>query len=164
MTINWFLILCEITVISTALASGIFLTFSDFVMRSLKMSNPSSGIEVMQVINAQVWRSIFMKLLFGNLALTTGLAGLGYFNYPGTISILLGTGAVLYVIGVFLVTFTTNVPMNEHLDTFDFSSRQAETYWQTYVPRWTFWNYIRAILTSGTAICFLAASTLLAQV
>ena len=45
------LLLCQGAVIACALVVGVFLTFSDFVMRSLNWSSPEAGIEVMQSIN-----------------------------------------------------------------------------------------------------------------
>ena len=65
MTSTWFLIVCEISVIACVLVSGVFLTFSDFVMKSLAAANPVGGIESMQIINRKVFKSVFMVLLLG---------------------------------------------------------------------------------------------------
>jgi len=161
---TWFFVLCEITVISTGLVSGLFLTFSDFLMRSLKLSSTSAGIEVMQVINREIYKSTNMLLLWGNLPLTVGLAGYAYNNNMGPASIFIMAGAILYFVGVFVVTFTTNVPMNRRLDTFEHASAEASTYWEIYVPRWVYWNYIRAFATGATATCFLIACVLMASI
>lgn len=161
---TWFFVLCEVTVISTGLVSGLFLSFSDFIMRSLKLSTTSAGIEVMQVINREIFKSANMLLLWGNLPLSVGLAAYAYNNDMGSASLFLIAGAGLYFTGAFVVTFTTNVPMNRRLDTFDYTSTEAAEYWEVYVPRWVYWNYIRAIATGGTAACFLIACVLMASV
>ena len=41
---------------------SVFLTFSDFVMKSLFASQPATGTEAMQIINRKVYHSIFMVL------------------------------------------------------------------------------------------------------
>ena len=46
MTPAWFFILCEISVIACGVVSGVFLTFSDFVMRSLDGARTAAGVEV----------------------------------------------------------------------------------------------------------------------
>jgi len=164
MTSTWFLYLSAFTVISVSLSASLFLVFSDFIMRSLKLSAIPAGIEVMQIINREIWKSLTMILLWGNLLLTSGLAAYAYFYMTGPAIPLLILGAGLYVFGVYLVTFTTNVPMNNRLDRLAYASTEAATYWQTgYVSRWIFWNYIRAIATAGSAACFLVASLWLAQ-
>ena len=75
MTSSWFFIVCEISVIACGVVSGVFLTFSDFVMRSLDGARTAAGVEVMQVINREVFRSVFMFLLLGMSALSPFLIG-----------------------------------------------------------------------------------------
>jgi len=48
MTAVWLLVGCGVAVIACALASGFFLTFSDFVMKSLMATSSASGVEAMQ--------------------------------------------------------------------------------------------------------------------
>ena len=160
----WFLILCEITVIGATLVSGLFLTFSSFLMRALALSQTGAGIEVMQVINREIWKSVFIALLWGGILITAGLAGYAYLYIPGPATSYLIAGAALYFFGVFILSYLFNIPMNNRLDALSFDSIDAATYWRTrYLPRWTFWNYLRTLTSGGAAVCFLIASTLLAQ-
>jgi len=153
-----FQLLCGLAVITVTLSSGLFLTFSDFVMRSLKLSQPRAGIEAMQTINREIFKSLTMVLLIGNVALTAGLAGFSYLANPASLATgLLITAATLYAFGALGLTFAFNVPMNNRLDKWAHDSQEAASYWQTYVPRWTFWNYGRAIATTASAICILIA-------
>lgn len=49
-----------------------------------------------------------------------------------------------------------NVPMNEALAGMEMSSGSTREYWlRTYVPRWTFWNSVRAVA------CIVSAAMLL---
>jgi len=164
MTSTWFFIACEISIIACAVVAGVFLTFSDFVMRSLDRANTAAGIEVMQVINREVFKSVFMVLLLGMSALSPLLIGYAYFNLTGPASALIVTGGAIYLAGVFAVTLVFNVPMNNRLDATDYSSSEAESYWKTtYFPDWTFWNYVRTIASMASATCFLLACVWLAE-
>jgi len=161
---TWFLIMCEISVIGTMLVSGLFLTFSSFLMRSLALSQTAAGIEVMQVINREIWKSAFIALLWGFILITAGLAGYAYLYIPAPATAYLITGAALYFFGVFVMSYLFNIPMNDRLDALAYDSEQAATYWHsTYLPRWTYWNYLRALTSGGAAVCFLAASVQLVQ-
>ena len=164
MTSSWIFIICQIAVIASAVVSGVFLTFSDFVMRSLNGAKTEAGVEVMQVINREVFRSVFMFLLLGMSALSPILAGIAYLRVDGPASTLIMLGGAIYFLGVFVVSLVFNVPMNNRLDAKEYSGAEAANYWtNTYMPHWTFWNYVRAITSAGAAVCFLAAGTWLAQ-
>ncbi len=63
MSIVFFLIL--FTILAYAFIGGVFLAFSDFIMRSLAMTGGHGGIEAMQVINREVFRWVFMALFLG---------------------------------------------------------------------------------------------------
>jgi uncharacterized membrane protein len=118
----------------------------------------------MQVINREIFKSLTMVLLLGNIALTVGLAGYAYFISPdSTATTLLIAAAALYGFGAVGLTFLFNVPMNNRLDKWAPTSPEAATYWQAYVPRWSFWNYGRAIATAASAICILTAIPSLTQ-
>ena len=164
MTASWFFVVLEISVIACGVVSGVFLTFSDFVMRSLNGAKTAAGVEVMQVINREVFRSVFMFLLLGMSALSPFLIGYAYFRIEGPASALIIAGGAIYFAGVFVVSLVFNVPMNNRLDAREYSGPEAATYWtNTYMPHWTFWNYVRAIASVGSAVCYLVASVMLAQ-
>ncbi len=164
MTTTWFLIVIQFSVIACGVVSGVFLTFSDFVMRSLERAETAAGIEVMQVINREVFRSVFMFLLLGMSALSPFLFGYAYFNIASPASTLIMIGGATYFAGVFVVSLVFNVPMNNRLDARDYACTDAATYWMnTYLPHWTFWNYVRSIASAAAAVCFLIAGVWLAQ-
>jgi hypothetical protein len=61
----WFLLLCAFMLMAYAAIGGIFLAFSDFIMRSFDLVRNQAGIETMQVLNVEIMRSIFMVLFMG---------------------------------------------------------------------------------------------------
>lgn len=164
MTSTWFFMVCGFAVIACGLVAGVFLSFSDFVMRSLDRADPTAGVEVMQAINREVFKSLFMVLLLGLTALSPLLMGYAYLQLAGPASVAIMTGGALYLAGVFAVTLVFNVPMNNRLAAKDHAGAEAATYWtQTYRPRWTFWNGVRALASAASAFCYLLACLWLAQ-
>ncbi len=158
MTTNWIVYACLMVGLSSALVAGVFQSFSDFVMKALIATNPVGGVEAMQRINQTVFRSVFLAMLLGLAPVTLGFAVYAYFNMSGHSQVFIITGAVIYVIGVFLVTMFGNVPMNNRLKNMDFAALETADYWRTYGKVWTNWNHIRTIGSVVTAMCFLLAS------
>ncbi len=164
MTSMWIFVLWEVSVIVCGVVSGVFLTFSDFVMRSLDAARTAAGVEVMQVINREVYRSVFMFLFLGMSALSLFLVVYAYFRLAGPATSWVMAGGTIYFTGVFVVSVVFNVPMNNRLEAKEYSGTEAATYWtNTYMPHWTFWNRIRAISSAVAAVCYLVAGAWWAQ-
>ncbi len=139
-----FFLLMQLSILAYALVAGVFLAFSDFIMRSLAITGGTGGVEAMQVINREVFRWIFMTLFLGMEAVSVIIATYAWTALSGPVSIVILSAAVIYLVGCFGVTVVFNVPMNEALAGMEFSSSSTKDYWlQTYVPRWTFWNSVR---------------------
>lgn len=158
-----FLVLCGLGVLASALVSGVFLAFSDFVMKSLGTLPAPAGIEAMQVINRDVYGSIFLTLLMGVAPLTIVLAALAWFRLDGAATALIVTASLVYVVGVMFVTIKFNVPMNQQLDVLDQQSAEAAAYWATYLSKWTGWNHWRTVASATSAVCLLAGCILIGK-
>ncbi|MBY4891926.1 DUF1772 domain-containing protein [Rhodobacteraceae bacterium N5(2021)] len=137
-------IFLQLAIIAYALVSGVFLAFSDFIMRSLAQTGGAGGVDAMQVINREVFRWVFMALFIGLAPVSLLIAAYGGIyigNGPGNVIMLAG---VIDLIGCFGVTVGFNVPMNETLAGMDVTADTTRDYWTgTYLPRWTFWNTVR---------------------
>lgn len=147
---------------ATALVAGVFLTFSDFAMRSFAASTVEAGAEVMQVLNRVIYRSIFMVLLLGMVPAAIGLLIMAIFAVQGMAAKAVLIGVVLYLVGVFLVTVVGNVPMNKRLDAASLSDGTAQAYWKTYRVKWTLLNHLRTAASAGAAASFGVATILVA--
>ena len=157
-----FLILSQFSIIAYALIAGVFLAFSDFIMRSLDKASSPGGIEVMQVINREVFNWQFMTLFIGMSILSVLIIGVAYISLSGPAAILIMIAAGFYLIGVFGVTVVFNVPLNKLLDGMDFTSKEALEFWKTrYLPDWTFWNSVRTGACVMAAILYLVALILM---
>lgn len=142
----------------SAVIGGVFLAFSDFIMRSLHKAQRTGGIESMQIINREVYRSVFMVLLVGMSAVSALIAMYALVYASGAMASRALAGGLLYLIGVFGVTLGFNVPMNKRLDVLDFTGLEAASYWaHTFYPKWTFWNYVRSIAAMLSGAFYISA-------
>lgn len=147
----------QIAVIATGLVAGVFLTFSDFIMRSLTAAQPWAGAEAMQLINRKVYGSAFLVLLMGMAALSAALIWAGAVVAPDSASIWLGAGGAAYLTAVFGTTVVGNVPMNKRLDTLSLDDPATVLYWRAYARRWTQLNHIRTGGAIASTISYLIA-------
>ena len=149
-------ILMQFLIIAYALISGVFLAFSDFIMRALARTPDIGGIRAMQVINREVFRWVFMTLFIGLAPLSIFLSAYGAIYIGKGPGILMMLAGLTYVIGCFGVTVCFNVPMNEALADMDPTADATFDYWtDTYLPRWTFWNTLRTIASGLSAALLL---------
>ncbi|MEJ6402977.1 anthrone oxygenase family protein [Yoonia sp. 2307UL14-13] len=158
------LALFQFSIIAYALVGGVFLAFSDFVMRSLARTGGVGGVEAMQVINREVFRWVFMTLFLGMAAISVFIAIYAVVNLTGGPATIILLGAIIYLLGCFAVTVFCNVPMNAALAGMDLSSDATKDYWSgIYMPRWTMWNTIRTIACIVSAALMLIGLTWLPQ-
>ncbi len=161
----WFTLLSQFSIIAYALVGGVLLAFSDFIMRSLNTANAQGGIEVMQVINREVVKWVFMTLFLGMAAISVVIIGYAYLNLAGPVALLIILAAGLYLVGVFGVTVVFNGPMNNRLDGMEFTSPAALDFWnKRYLPDWTFWNSVRTFASVVAASIYMFAMIWLVQV
>jgi uncharacterized membrane protein len=159
-----FLFLMQIAILAYALVAGVFLAFSDFIMRSLALTGGVGGVEAMQTINREVFRWIFMALFLGMAGGSVLLAGYAWIGLDGPAATLILLAALVYLVGCFGVTVVFNVPMNEALAGMDLSEAATRDYWlETYVPRWTFWNSVRTGASALSAALLLFGLFWMAQ-
>ncbi len=148
----WFTLVVIFSSLAFGLLGGVFLAFSDFIMRSLAQVSGSGGVEAMQAINREVFRIVFMVLFIGMAPVSVLLTVHELIWGEGTAALLIAAAGLIYLVGCFAVTVTRNVPLNQKLDAMETTSDTAVKFWrEEYVPRWTFWNTVR------TCACVLAA-------
>lgn len=157
-------LLLQFSILAYALVAGVFLAFSDFIMRSLAITNGSGGVEAMQAINREVFRWVFMTLFLGMAVGSIAIAILAWVGIQGLAGTLILVAALCYLIGCFGVTVFFNVPMNEALASMEVASDTTRDFWlQSYIPRWTFWNSIRTAASAISAALMLVGLSMLTQ-
>ena len=112
----------------------------------------------MQVINREVYRSLFMVLLMGLVPVTALIAAYAAFFLTGPLATILILAGVTYVLGVFGVTAGGNVPMNQRLAAMPDGGTAAQAYWPSYVTGWLRWNHIRWISAGAASLCYAIAA------
>jgi len=141
--------------LALALIAGVFLAFSDFVMRSLDAAPPVAGIAAMQQINRKVYGSVFLVGLLGMAPVSAGLAAWAWAALPSPARGWIVAGAAIYLTGTVLVTMLGNVPMNRRLDGMAPDGAATAAYWRHYASVWTRWNHLRTAAAVLAAWCFL---------
>ena len=139
--------------IGCGVMGGLYFAFSAFIMRALAEIEPAAGAAAMNAINRVILRSLFMPLFLGTTLGCAALAVLGLFPTERSAWLLIAGGAT-YVIGMFVVTMAFNVPLNNALQS---SGARDPAAWRGYVERWTRWNHVRTIASTGASALFTAA-------
>ncbi|MCR9278032.1 MAG: DUF1772 domain-containing protein [Pseudomonadaceae bacterium] len=138
--------------ISSGLMSGIYLSFSVVIMKSLATLDPSSGIAAMNAINKLILKTLFMPLFYIStvIALVMTLTGLSSWGEPGAAAAF--TAGLIYLVGMFALTVIGNVPLNNALAKVSGNGEEAVSTWNEYLVRWTRWNTVRAISSLATMV------------
>ncbi len=136
--------------VSTGLVAGLFFAFSVAVMPALAKIPHPAGIRAMQAINVVIVRPVFLVVFLGAAVLTAVLAVLD--PSPGNLG-----AAVCYLGGVIAVTAAVNVPMNNALDRVAAESPEGERGWAHYLSRWTAWNHVRTVTSTGATLALVLA-------
>jgi uncharacterized membrane protein len=148
---TWILLFSAILM---ALVAGVFLSFSDFVMRGLAMAPGTAGAAGMVGLNRTVYRSVFMVLLMGFGPASAALGAMALWQMQGAAQALTLTGALAYLVGVMAVTGRGNVPMNQRLDALADSPTKLAAYWPGYLRGWTSLNHVRVAASVLAALAW----------
>jgi len=140
--------------LGSGLIAGVFFAFSTFVMRALERLPSAQGVAAMQSINVVVLNPIFLGVFVGIALVCVALivAALASWPRPGLL-----IGALLYLLGTFLVTGLFNVPRNQVLAKVEPASAEAGPLWQSYVRTLTAWNHVRTASALAAAAAFTVA-------
>lgn len=144
-----------------ALVAGVFLGFSDFVMRGLAQAPDAQGAAGMVGLNRTVYRSVFMVLLMGIALAALAIAVVSLWQFSGAARVVSLLGSAAYLWGVMLITAAGNVPMNTRLDSMSDHPAQTAIYWPVYVRRWTLLNHVRTFAAVWAAASWLAVSQMI---
>jgi uncharacterized membrane protein len=160
MTSTLLTILLWFCALGCGLLAGLYFAFSAVIMTALDRAGPAHGIAAMNSINLTILRSMFMPLFFGTTLGAAGLVQAGLMGQGTRADICMVAGGLLYVLGMFVVTMTANVPLNNRLAMANAASGQAMVTWQNYLTAWTRWNHVRTLASLGASAAFVAALVL----
>lgn len=140
--------------LGSAVIGGVFFAFSSFIMKSLASLPAAEGIAAMQSINVVVLNRSFLGTFFGTAVISLLLAVLWFLRPGEGLSPLILAGAVLYLVGTFLMTVAGNVPLNDRLAAVPASAADAVPVWEHYLVRWTQFNTLRTVAALAAVLLF----------
>jgi uncharacterized membrane protein len=148
-------IILAFAILLTGLMAGIFFTWSNAVKPGLGKLSDTEYLRALQSMNRVILNNAF-KLIFLGAIITVALVPVFYFNlYPKNIFWLFILTLIIYWVGVFGVTISVNIPLNEILDKTNLESISLEEIkaLRTRIEvKWNNFNFIRSI---SSAITFL---------
>ena len=143
-----------IALLGSALIGGIFFAFSSFVMKALARVPSPEGIAAMQSINVVVLNPSFLGAFVGTAAVSLLVVGLALKGWGTPSALWLIAGALLYLVGTFLVTALGNVPLNDRLAAVAATDAASIAVWEHYLDRWTLLNTVRTVAAMCAALLF----------
>jgi uncharacterized membrane protein len=150
-------LLTVLAALGSAIVGGAMYAFSSFVMSGLDRATPSQAVAAMNGINVTAVRAPFMIPFVGTALLSVALVVVGLVRWGRPGSTLLIVGALLYVVGAFVVTMAVNVPRNDALALVEPASAEAAARWATYYREWMIGNHVRTVAALAAAGVFVAA-------
>jgi uncharacterized membrane protein len=143
--------------IGCGLIAGLYFAFSAFIMTALAQSGTTTAVQAMNAINAVILKSAFMPLFYATSLGALIVAPTAFLIWNKLTALLVVAGALVYFVGMTVVTIACNVPLNNRLAATDPTSSDAETIWTHYRVRWTMWNHVRTVASTLACIAFVAA-------
>jgi uncharacterized membrane protein len=148
-------IILALAILLTGLMAGIFFTWSNAVKPGIGKLSDIEYLTALQSMNRVILNNAF-KIIFLGAIIAVALVPVFYFNlYPKNIFWLFVFTLVIYWIGVFGVTVSGNIPLNEILDKTNLesiTSEEIKTLRKSIEVKWNNFNIIRCI---SSAITFL---------
>jgi uncharacterized membrane protein len=108
----------------------------------------------MQSINVVVINPWFLGVFVGTAVLSLGMAIVAILNWGSLAALFHLGGALLYLVGTFLVTGVRNVPLNDELAALSPDQVGERDTWNRYLRQWTVWNHVRTAAALLAALSF----------
>ncbi len=146
-----------VLIVMTGVMAGIYFAFSVFIMKSLAGLPPVDGARAMNKINDVIINTVFLPLFFGSTIWYGGLIVWSIAHWGNSESLLRIIAAVIYILGMFVVTAFGNVPLNNRLKNSEVDETTLARVWLQYLRQWTLLNHVR------TVSCIVACAILVAS-
>ena len=157
-------IILALAILLTGLMAGIFFTWSNAVKPGIGKLSDIEYLRALQSMNRVILNNAF-KIIFLGAIIAVALVPVFYFNlYPKNIFWLFVFTLVIYWIGVFGVTVSGNIPLNEILDKTNLesiTSEEIKTLRKSVEVKWNNFNLIRCISSAITFILLIVSFLIL---
>ena len=147
-------IILALATIFSAIISGLFFSYTFSVNLGLHKLNDKAYLMAMQNINREILNPAFYCCFLG-APILLAIASVLFFDIHSPKFYLILRACLSYIIGVFMITGTQNVPLNNQLSSIDLSI-SSETSLRlvrdTFEKPWVFWNNVRTYCSLLTLI------------
>lgn len=135
-----------IATVLAGLFAGFFLTYSMSVQLGLARVDDLTYVQTFQAINATIRNAVFAVVFFGCVPAVALAAATSRRRDVRTAAML--TAAAACLVGVVVITFVANVPLNDQLAaSVDPSPAEATVARAEFESTWNRWNHARSALS-----------------
>ncbi|MCC9071077.1 DUF1772 domain-containing protein [Flavobacterium sp. F-65] len=136
-----------LTTLLTGLLAGIFFTWTNAVTPGIGHLDDINYLRAFQNMNRSIVNPLFLIVFLGPVLLSFVTVYLYKSNHHYILWLLL-LAAIIYLIGVFLITIMGNIPLNSLLDKTDLTNitlEDAKSLRDQFEVKWNFLHLIRTI-------------------
>jgi uncharacterized membrane protein len=141
-----------------AAMAGLFLTWSNALMRGLDRADPAVAVPAMNAANEAIKNPLFGLIFAGTPLVLAGATSVTFLAGDRPAGILLACALLVYVVCILGVTAAINLPLNAEL--LASAPECSEHAWNAFAPRWIAANAVRTIggfVSLGFALSALVA-------
>ena len=143
----------------TGLLAGVFFTWTNAITPGIGRLNDIDYLQAFQHMNRTILNPLFYIVITGPLLLSF-VAVFLYKANTGFVLRLLSATAIIYFLGVFIVTILGNIPLNDLLDKTDLkiiSVEGAKSLRDRFETKWNNLHLIRTISSSTSFLLLIVA-------
>ncbi|MCC1496098.1 DUF1772 domain-containing protein [Alcanivorax sp. 1008] len=139
------------------LTAGFAFAFASVVMPGIGKLKDKEFIRAFQEIDGiiQGGQPVFGLVWIGSVFALVVAAILAVLQHEGTIPTVVSTSAIAYILGVQLITFRINVPLNNALQTLtvdEMDELSLDSARQSFEHGWVRWNLVRTVFASVVSV------------
>lgn len=154
MEISNTLVIQFVSILLAGMVAGLLFAWQVSVIPGNKLVSNTTYLETMQNINREILNLRFFLVFIGSLPVLI-INTMYQYLHGGSIGFWLSAaGAVLYVLGVFMVTGFGNVPLNNELDKLELSALSEHEQAKFRIFYESKWNQLHTIRTWFSVLVF----------
>lgn len=157
MEFNLETIVILITIILTGLTAGLCFTWTNAVTPGIGQLNNLGFLQAFQQMNRAIINPVFMIVFFGPFISNMIIVYLKYQQQDTSFWVFMAA-ALLFILGVTMVTVFRNVPLNEILDKTDLALASAEelkALRRKFENPWRHWHLVRTLSAIASFVLLL---------
>ncbi|MEM7291154.1 MAG: anthrone oxygenase family protein [Pseudomonadota bacterium] len=157
---EWIQLAVLISALLCSLVTGLVLCFAIIVMPGIKTLGTVEFLKSFKAMDGIIQKNppLFMVVWLGSTLAILLSTLLGFWQLQGLDMGLLIFACITYIFGVHLPTITTNVPLNNRLQSVDLDATtppELRAILHLFETRWLYWNTVRTVVATLTTLTLL---------